>query len=785
MTRHRLIVGASALLGIMAPAAQAATPLIDRIVFGDAASEARHAVDTKASERVVGGLGVSARRLPPAGADARFSGDLTFKLAVDPAIQNYASIRLWGGDANDNKLTLFCDGRQIGYRHLGDIEILDIGTQAPPFAGRFTYRTFPLPLTLTKGREQLDCAIRASGPFAVYSNRFEVFQKPMIQPSRPIYELYVHADPFLATDEPAGQAPAATGARPFAGAEVLDALKARVDTAIERKLAQPGPVQVLEAQFLARAYGLSWSKAYKNPAVVRKIIQSGDAYFARYQADPKSVYVDASRTNPDWEVLGPFGKALKLMAADVAPQLDATLEAEGGARISRRDAYAEMLDFGLRYALTHRRLYTNQSMIVDLQGIYFSNEGLRAIGSAKARPEPQMRRYLYEAMGLEPWTGSQDDRGAPTYSSGAADTGSFRSADDYRLFTRMGLSKELGYVGSYGEILDWATGIYLATAPRPGAAGDPKLRDQLLKMARARTYFRYPAFDAEGAPTMLLEAPIGWRDPVYPGATTYVQKSGWDNTPFYVAVATRDPQLMAVARQALDDNQYFAVLSERLKDKGQRTTIGLMEAYDEWLAVKAWPASDAKLPMSPGQPDFVFADPEDGVVAVKNGDDVLYASLYWRANCGVNRLARFHYQTAQVDRIATIASRVDFAPSGRQCVRGATPHFSAGAIPNITYPNESPAALEGEILPVAKGSPEARFREGRDNPYAGRGYYYEATYGPYLIAMNAGADKALSVDLPAASVERIDLATRRGIAPGVRSLTLAPGQTAVIYTPPR
>jgi hypothetical protein len=172
-------------------------------------------------------------------------------------------------------------------------------------------------------------------------------------------------------------------------------------------------------------------------------------------------------------------------------------------------------------------------------------------------------------------------------------------------------------------------------------------------------------------------------------------------------------------------------------------------------------------------------------VAVKNGDDFLYASLYWRANCGVNRLARFHYQTAQVDRIATIASRVDFVSSGQQCVRPATPHISAGAIPIIAYPGEAPAALEGEVLPVAKAPPEARFKEGRDNPYAGRGYYYEATYGPYQIAMNASVDRTLTVDLPAASVARIDLTTQRKIAPGAKSLTLAPGQTAVIYSPPR
>lgn len=781
MTRHRLILGAGALLGFLAAQAQAAIPLIDKITFGDAASETAHAVDAKASELVTGGLGVAARRLPPAAPGERFSGELKFSLAVDPAIQNYASIRLWGGDVNDGKLVLFCDGRQVGYRHLGDVEILDIGTQAPPFAGRFTYRTFPLPMTLTKGRQRLDCAIRASGPYAVYTQQFESFQKPMAQASRPIYALYVHADPFLDSGDATGQAPPLAD-KPSVGPEVLDDLKARVNREIDRLLTKSGPLNVLETPFLARAHALTWTKAHDNPAVARKLVESGDAFYARFLADPKSVYVDTSRTNADWDALGAFGKALRLMQADLAPYLDAPVVGLEGPPITRREAYARMLDAGLDYIETHRRLYTNQSMIVDL-GIYWSNEGLRSLASPLARPEPAVRRFFHESMGLIPWTGSLDGAGKPTYSSAAADTGSFRSADDYRLFTRAGLSKELGYVGSYGEILDWATAIYQATATGEGGQGDPALRDQLLKMARARMAFRYPGIDGEGAATMLLEAPIGWRDPVYPGATTYVQKSGWDNTPFQVAVATADPQLMAIARQALDNGQYYAVLRDRLKDRNQRTTIGLLDAYDEWLAVKAWPKSDVKLPMTPGQPDFVFADPEDGVVAIKNGDEVLYASLYWRANCGVNRLARFHYQTPSVDRIATIASRVDFEPSGKTCVRRATPHISAGSIPIVAYPGEAPAALEGEVLPVAKGPPEARYKD-QDNPYAGRGQYYEAAYGPYRIAMNAGT-KAVVVALPKAAGERVDLVTKRKIAPDAASLTLAPGATAVIWSPGR
>jgi len=31
------------------------------------------------------------------------------------------------------------------------------------------------------------------------------------------------------------------------------------------------------------------------------------------------------------------------------------------------------------------------------------------------------------------------------------------------------------------------------------------------------------------------------------------------------------------------------------------------------------------------------------VVALKHGDDILYASLYWRARSAINHLARVHY----------------------------------------------------------------------------------------------------------------------------------------------
>ncbi|MRW88519.1 hypothetical protein GJ699_00810 [Duganella sp. FT80W] len=759
--------------------AHAVTTLTDKITFGDAASETAHAVRGEHAQIIQGALGRGARQLLPLSATDWRGGSLEFTLKVDPAVQNYASVRLWGGETNTNKLTLYCEGKQIGYRHLGDIEILDLGTVSPMYEGRFTYRTFPLPANLTANKRQLNCRIRATGPYAVYNSDFAKFQRPMTEPSRPIYAMYVHSDPFLDAGEAEGAAPNAA-VRPAPGAEVMEQLQARINREIERELAADRALTLHETLFLARSYDIAWTKAYRNPAVVRKVLEAGDQFYTRYLSDPGFIYSDKTHTNPDWEALGPYGKALQILQAEITPQLDQKLPGSG---VTRRDGYAAMLSYGLDYMLHHRRLYTNQSMIVDLLGIYYSNNGLQAIGSGKALPEQQARHYLYESLGLSAWSGSQDKDGHPTYSAASGDNGAFRVPKDYRIFTAAGLSKELGFVGSYGEIQDWATGIYLATRSKSETAGDPQLLQQLVKIAHARSPFRYPAADADGYRAMKLEAPIGWRDPAFPGVTTYVQKTGWDNTPFYTAVATRDPALMAAAQQMLEDNQFFAVLRDRMKDPGQRTTIGLLDAYDEWQVVKNWPRQQARLPMSAGQPDFVFTDTENGVIALKHGDDIMYASLYWRAMCGVNKLFRVHHLTPQADRVATFYGRVDFVPSGRNCTRGNSAHTAGGPIPDVRYPDDAPPALAGEVLPAAQGPADASFERSSFDPYAGRGDYYEGSYGRYLFAMNAGGTKSVELALPGTQAPLKDLVSGKTIAAGTRTLTIAPGQTVILYRP--
>ncbi len=68
--------------------------------------------------------------------------------------------------------------------------------------------------------------------------------------------------------------------------------------------------------------------------------------------------------------------------------------------------------------------------------------------------------------------------------------------------------------------------------------------------------------------------------------------------------------------------------------------------------------------MSISAQDYVFSDEEDGVVAIKNGKEMLYVSLYWRACSAVNNLAKVHYITTYTDRLANVWAETKFTDSG-------------------------------------------------------------------------------------------------------------------------
>jgi hypothetical protein len=649
----------------------------------------------------------------------------------------------------------------------------------PAFPGRFFYTTTPLPLSLTHGKTNLTLEIRSYGPVWTYAANFERYQKPMSGPSRGIYKIYSHTGEFISPseNEKQGVAPKKPSAAKSPGPEVLDQIKERVNHEIDARLNSKNPCSQMQLQLLARAYDVKWTHAYQNPKAIDPIVRGLDTLFAAFRKNPDLARAEPSAWNPDWYGLGVCGEVIWRRKMELEKLLDENIDDGRGGKITRRTAYTEMLVATRDWHRKNRRLYTNQTMINDLNGIYRANRGIEALSPGQALSEAEARRYLYESVGLEPWRDS-DPGGDIASETGRRNWG---VGTNYWQFTNKGLTRELGYVGSYGEVIDLVCDIYEATCPAPGQPGDEKIKSQLLKLAQARANFRYPAVDENGDRLMRLEQVVGWRDIHFPGYLTYAQRGGRPASALQAAAVTLDPMLIGIAQQMFNDNQFFKSEAVAMADGAQSlaTTIGRLETPDEYELIKAQPPQSARLPMAPGQPDFVFADEQDGVVAVKNGEEILYASLYWRARFGVNFLGRVHFTTPTVDRIATVCEDVQFKPSGKFFTRPNWNNFFFGN-GGPKYPVQIDSALAGEKLPIAAVPADVIFKPGDESVYAGRGDFYSLHYGNYLIGMNMTTDKTFELKTPGDISEARELVSQKTVKLN-SPLKISPNSTVVLW----
>lgn len=754
-------------------AVTAATGPLDSLTFGDQNAEQQHRLTAVHSEIIRGGLDQPARRLLPLEPTPEWrGGTLAFSLACDPAKTTYVTVKFWGSDAGGDmgRLMLFCAGKQVGYRHLGDIDQLDIASDEPACQGRFFYTTTPLPLALTTGKTSVDLEIRANGPIWGYGVNWEQYQKPLKAPTRGIYRVYTHIDGGFIP--PAGEAqgaqPKSPTVRQGPGEEVLTKLKERIEGEITRTLNDTKPRGQISLQFIAEAWHVGWCSAYHNPKAVDQVVLGSDALYRDFAKDPTVAQADKHVYNADWLGLGLVGNAVRLLQQPLQTRLDEQIDDGNGGKIARRSAWSQMLRASVEWHRRHRRQYTNQTMISDLY-LYLANRGVAAVDPAQALPEDVARRYLYEAVGLQPWLGSDNDAGSER-----------TLGDHYFQTTTKGLTKELGYVGYYGEVLDWVTHIYLATCtPGQPASGDAKIKAQLKHLAEARSYFRYPALDADGNRAMRSETIVGWRDTHFPGDVTYGERAGWEGSAIYAAASLLDTHATGHAQQLFADHQFFATVQDEMKEGGLRVTRTLLHIPSEYATLQAQPASTVRLPMCDGEPDFVWSDEEDGVLALKHGDERLYASLYWRARYGINNLARIHYLTPQNEFIATIRQETAFTPSGLTYTR---PNWiDKGFAPGFAPPGEKILqAFAGEQFPIALVPVNVKFKAGDENIYAGKGDFYTCRYRHFLIGMNCTADKTFTLPLPVGSTQAVDLVSGRTVR-AAAPLTVAAKTTAVLY----
>ncbi len=727
----------------------------DVLVMGNAASELNHSVVAVNAEKYDGMLGQRALRLLPLPDKNYKGGSVKFRMKVNPRVQNYCTVRFAGDEADRNMMLLYIDGKQIGYRHLGDVDYLSLGNGSKPLPGRFYYVTLPLPINYTKGKKEVDLEIKSFGPIWGYGENFERYQKTMTEPCVGLYKVYTHTSPAFEPQRKEKQ-----GCRPDDclrpnghGDQVITALKERVNRELYKILNKDVLNSQLEMWTLAEGYRTPWTNVYHHREVIPLLLRSFDAFYNRFKKDSTLVYSDKTVYNYEWLTTGPMARAIRM----TWPVLQDSLSDD------RRDKYVEMMSAALDYARHHRRQYTNQSMIIDLF-MYDVNKALLLMEPFKALPEYQTLRYLHESVGLCPWSGIND---------------AYPLGKDYWQLTDKGLTKELGFVGYYGEVLDWVCDIYRSTCVdgQPGT-GDEQIRAQLIKIAKARSYFRYPAVDDDGYRCMRIEAVVGWRDGGhYPGDVAYGDRGlAWDGSPLMTAALTLDPEMIGMAQQMLDDNQFFTVVEQKMKQGGIRVTRGLMQIPEQYELIKSCKLQDFKMPMDTKSPDFVFADEEDGVIALKNGTDILYASLYWRARYAVNNLAKVHFITPTYDVLSNVFVKTVVDDSGMRYVR---PDWINLAFSGGKEWYEGHSAHAGDTLVIAKVPETVPFRPGQENVFAGRALYYELNYGAYIVAMNASEQKTFELTVPDKG-KYLNL-TADGKPVQTRKLLIAPMSTVVLY----
>ena len=702
---------------------------IDTINLGDKSSENDHQFQAGQSEILKGARNSPARRLLPQEQTNWFGGQIVFRMKVDPEKQNYFTAKFWGSDqpGEESRLMLFAEGVQIGQRHLGEVDPLDILASTPRFPDRFFYKTIPLPVHLTAGKKDVAFSIRVEGGIWGYGQSFDRYQGMLKFPSRGIYRLYTHSESFLTVNpsEEQGKPPRSYPVRPGPGPEVIDAAMKRVNKHLNGLIkGDNNDLGQDNIALLSRSCFVQWTVAYHNQDALNKIVRAIDHEYLKYTQDNEIF-------RAEWHGAGNIGEAIGMLGKALDRYLEHEIEGTG---VIRRAAWTEILLASRDWHISHRRSYSNQAMTVDLN-LYRCNRGIAVLSPKQAWPEKEAVKILHQAAGIVPWEGSYSaDLGRPDWPWGKK----------FKQTTDQGLSRELGYVGFYGElVVPIIRDMYAASRPSPGADGDPELKEQVIKVAKARTNFRYALPDKEGFRAMQVETVIGWRDWHYPGVVAYVQMPCDDGGPGDAAATTMDPDLMGYCRKMMDDNQYFASIDEQNKRRGVNVMKALLRVPENYLKVKDYRGEMKPLPTAEGEPDFVFADTDVGAVALKHGDEIMFISLYWRARYAINNLARVHFISPTIERDATIAINTGFDGSGAQhTVRNRVNQPFTNRFEDEYKANNPDFAMAEVVYPIA-AIPRfiTDFKPGKENLYAGKGKQYLMTYGQYCIAMNCESKK--------------------------------------------
>ncbi len=775
-TKYYLLIILLSIVGITS------AQINDTLSFGDTNSEKGHGLIASNTKILAGNLGQSARQCLPPATSSIYGGNLTFTFKVDSVKRNYFTLKLWGGDdqvlTTTGRLYLYAVDKgisyQVGYRHEGDYTPLNCVGAKQPLPGRFFYTTTLLPLSFTKGKTVVTLKIISTGYLyglgtgAPPNGNYQLY---MTKPSRAIYKAYSHTDPYLdISNEVQGSTPTTT-VMPTPAISVMNkggTYYTQVNNRITNRLTTATNTSLFtttDVEYLAKSYFVVGMNGYNNSAVVTKVIALLDAFATDYYADNTAVYAGG---NEGWGGrFGHLGYAIYLLRTQLQNVFDATVNygTDGGTK-THRQAWGDMLVASRDFGRTNRRFITNQAILGD-ESIYKANKGLLALSDSRAFPEEIAQRYLTESVGITPFLSSDDT---------VNNTSTLLAGSNYYQVTQKGLSREFGYVGlAYGEMQRHAAHYYRYT-------GNEIFRQQAIKMLKARIPFRRQAVQASGTNYYRGMEGIGllaWRgrsevDGDYANDFAYGDQTG-NAGPLIVAAATMDPDCIAYAKQCLADNQFFVCLTNALAIIPEGLDI-----FSDYALIAKAADNGKRLPMTDGQPDFVWSDEENGIAAMKKGDEKLWIEPYWqsKAQSAINGIARFHYSTPTYDQYGVLETTPFFTYAGQYITR---PNYVDGMGGTTYMPPDKPINIyANEKLPVAANgfmTPPTPISNTYYQPLIGKADAYALRFGKFLIGMNYRSNN-FTLQVPKGLVSATEISSGTIIT---NNVAIAPVSTKVLY----
>lgn len=684
---RKFVLYLSVIVGVIVPiASDLGAQQLDMVIFGDENSEAEHRLDQLNTTLGNGGLNESYRRLEGTDLDSSYFG---VTLSVDPEVQNYITLKLWGSDTLESRRylhlyyheTVFGTIRrwsQVGSSGSDTPEIVN-WSNTSIYPNRFVYVTYLLPDEILQGQDTIH--LRLAGA------------------ELPIYSAYTHTNSYFEPDEdePQGSAPAFNAPNPSPdGQTQIEHLHTQLDLAVDRFLTwqyygeewdnwvangwgpeiMTGALNIhgaknadwtleqykatwsarqnahvraqMPIETIALAFHKPWSKYYQDSTLIDRVVkaldflriaQGSDGGYIELENVSGGRWIGAPNRTPGAGSLMGFGMKgapgafLAMQHEILTDSYMNELINEGDSLISRRQAYINLFA-GFRDYLTlpSRRGHASNQDIVNLTAAYLADQCLLKLDPNQCWPAETKQYYFDVCIGLEdgiyggPWVST---KGTSMEGNGLA---------------------RGGYETIYGE---HNTEHYARLAV---LSGEERISGYLETHLEALGKMRFLKYDNDLRPVVRKEEWLGWRKNYYPGSEAY------GDVPMAAVLLDNDWALYGT-QTAAESGFYFKVDYSRYWVHLMSESSRMMRQVDFIEQALELPPAAVRYPFEDGQPDYAWADEQAGLVVIKDEGRQLWATMQWRHpllnnvrhvdNALTNDKVRVHYSTPAYELLAT------------------------------------------------------------------------------------------------------------------------------------